>query len=171
MPWQFTDKWVQLERALNTPVCTGEDIYLLDGFEPLLAARAVTIVHPDLATSGGIVETKKIRDHAQACGVSMAPHTAGTPVGTLASVRCAAATETFVAPEHPFDTVASWGAFVGGVPKPIIRDGHVPVPEGPGLGFELNPDVVREHLDPSDRGFFEPTPDRDEVRGRDRLWS
>ena len=115
----------------------------LDGFRPLLAARAVDVVHPDLATGGGIVETKKIGDHAQARGVGMAPHTAGTPVGTLASVRCAAATETFVAPEHPFDTVASWGAFVGGVPKPIVRDGHVPVPEGPGLGFELNPERVR----------------------------
>ena len=71
VPWQFTDKWVQLERALNTPVCTGEDIYLLDGFKPLLDARAVNIVHPDLATSGGIMETKKIGDYAQECGISM----------------------------------------------------------------------------------------------------
>ena len=79
VPWQFTDKWVQLERALNTPVCTGEDIYLLDGFKPLLEARAVNIIHPDLATSGGIMETKKIGDYAQEHGISMALHMAGTP--------------------------------------------------------------------------------------------
>ena len=68
VPWQFTDKWVQLERALNTPVCTGEDIYLKEGFLPLLEARAVNIIHPDLATSGGIMETKKIGDLAQEYG-------------------------------------------------------------------------------------------------------
>ena len=44
-------------------------------------------------------------------------------------------------------------------------------PEGPGLGFELNLDVVREHLVPWDRGFFAPTPEWDDVRTRDRLWS
>lgn len=74
VPWQYTDSWVQLERALNTPVCTGEDIYCLDGFKALLDARAVNVIHPDLATSGGILETKRIGDYAQQCGVSMALH-------------------------------------------------------------------------------------------------
>jgi len=54
VPWQYTEQWVQLERSLKTPVCTGEDIYLKEGFMPLLQARAVNIIHPDLATSGGI---------------------------------------------------------------------------------------------------------------------
>ncbi len=93
VPWQFTDKWVQLERALNTPVCTGEDIYLKEGFRPLIEARGVNVIHPDLATSGGILETKKIGDLAQEHGISMALHMAGTPISTMASVHCAAATE------------------------------------------------------------------------------
>ena len=104
VPWQFTDKWVQLERALNTPVCTGEDIYLKEGFRPLLEARGVNIIHPDLATSGGIMETKKIGDLAQEHGISMALHMAGTPISTMASVHCAAATENFIALEHHFST-------------------------------------------------------------------
>jgi L-alanine-DL-glutamate epimerase-like enolase superfamily enzyme len=162
---------VQLERALNTPVCTGEDIYLLDGFKPLLEARAVNIIHPDLATSGGIMETKKIGDYAQEYGISMALHMAGTPVSTMASVHCAAATQNFIALEHHFNSVSYWGDFIDGVPKPIIQNGYIPVPEGPGLGFELNLDVVQEHLVPWDRGFFEPTPEWDDVRSRDRLWS
>jgi L-alanine-DL-glutamate epimerase-like enolase superfamily enzyme len=65
VPWQFTEQWVQMERALKTPVCTGEDIYLKEGFLPLLRDRAVSIIHPDLATSGGILETKKIGDMAE----------------------------------------------------------------------------------------------------------
>ena len=109
VPWQFTDKWVQLERALNTPVCTGEDIYLLDGFKPLLEARAVNIIHPDLATSGGIMETKKIGDYAQEYGISMALHMAGTPISTMASVHCAAATQNFIALEHHFNKVSYLG--------------------------------------------------------------
>ncbi len=171
VPWQFTDKWVQIERALNTPVCTGEDIYLKEGFLPLLQARAVNIIHPDLATSGGILETKKIGDLAQGYGISMALHMAGTPISTLASVHCAAATENFIALEHHFTSVPFWNDFVDGVPKPLIQDGYIQVPEGPGLGFTLNEDAVREHLVPSDPGFFEPTTQWDTERSWDRLWS
>ena len=171
VPWQFTDKWVQLERALNTPVCTGEDIYLKEGFKPLIEARAVNVIHPDLATSGGILETKRIGDYAQEHGISMALHMAGTPVSTFASVHCAAATENFIALEHHFAEIPYWGDFVDGVPKPIIQDGYLPVPETPGLGFELNEEAVRAHLDPNDRGFFEPTTYWDTERSWDRLWS
>lgn len=171
VPWQFTEMWTQLERTLHTPVCTGEDIYLLDGFKPLLDARAVNIVHPDLATSGGIMETKKIGDYAQECGVSMALHMAGTPVSTMASVHCAAATQNFIALEHHFNHIPAWGDLIIGVPKPIIQEGYIPVPEGPGLGFELNLDVVQEHLVPWDRGLFAPTPEWDGIHSHDRLWS
>ena len=49
VPWQYTDKWVQLERELHTPVCTGEDIYALEGFKPLLdrldTPRAIVALH------------------------------------------------------------------------------------------------------------------------------
>ncbi len=171
VPWQFTDSWVQLERSLQTPVCTGEDIYLLESFKPLLDARAVNIIHPDMATSGGIMETKKIGDYAQEKGVSMAMHMAGTPVSTMASVHCAAATENFIALEHHFSRVPFWNDFVDGPSKPIIQNGFIEVPDAPGLGIDLNLDVVREHLVPWDQGLFEPTPEWDSVHSSHRLWS
>ncbi|HZG66201.1 MAG TPA: mandelate racemase/muconate lactonizing enzyme family protein [Herpetosiphonaceae bacterium] len=171
VPWQYTDTWVQIERALNTPVCTGEDIFGKEGFRPLLEARGVNVIHPDLATSGGILETKKIGDHAQEHGISMAMHMAGTPISTMASVHCAAATENFIALEHHFTDIPYWGDFIDGVPKPIIQGGYIRVPEAPGLGFELNEDVVKEHLVAGDPGFFEPTPEWDTERSSDRLWS
>jgi L-alanine-DL-glutamate epimerase-like enolase superfamily enzyme len=171
VPWQYTDKWVQLERELHTPVCTGEDIYLAQNFRPLIQARGVNIVHPDLATSGGILETKKIGDLAQEHGISMALHMAGTPVSTMASVHCAAATENFIALEHHFTEVSFWNDFIDGLPKPIIQDGYIRVPEAPGLGFTLNEDAVREHLVGWDQGFFEPTPEWDQAPNHDRLWS
>jgi len=173
VPWQYTDKWVQLERALNTPVCTGEDIYLKEGFRPLIEARGVNIIHPDLATSGGIVETKKIGDMAQEHGISMALHMAGTPISTMASVHCAAATENFIALEHHFTEIPYWNDFIsiGGVTGPIIKSGYLAVPEAPGLGFEINEDAIREHLIAEDRGYFEPTPEWDAPTSHDRLWS
>jgi L-alanine-DL-glutamate epimerase-like enolase superfamily enzyme len=175
VPWQFTDQWVQIERALHTPVCTGEDIYLKEGFRPLIEARAVNVIHPDLATSGGILETKKIGDMAQEYGISMAMHMAGTPISTMASVHCAAATENFIALEHHFTDVPFWNDFIDGAgapwTKPIIQDGYIAVPEAPGLGFEINEEVIKEHLVPEDRSFFDPTPQWDSERSWDRLWS
>ena len=101
----------------------------------------------------------------------MALHMAGTPVSTLASVHCAAATENFIALEHHFTDVPFWSDFIDGVPKPIIQDGYIAVPDAPGLGFEINADAIQEHLVPDDRGFFEPTPQWDTERSWDRLWS
>ncbi len=171
VPWQYTEQWVQMERLLKTPVCTGEDIYLKEGFLPLLQARAVNIIHPDLATSGGILETKRIGDLAQEYGISMALHMAGTPISTLASVHCAAATENFIALEHHFADVPFWDDFIDGIPKPIIQNGFIAVPTAPGLGFTLNEEAVKAHLIPEDRGFFEPTPQWDTDISWDRLWS
>jgi hypothetical protein len=57
------------------------------------------------------------------------------------------------------------------VPQPLIEHGYIRVPDAPGLGFELNADVIREHLVPEDNGYFEPTPQWDSERSWDRLWS
>ena len=171
LPWQLTEQWARLGRELRTPCCTGEDIYLHENFRPLFDARAISVCHPDLATSGGILETKRIGDMAQEYGISMALHMAGTPVSTMAAVHCAAATENFVALEHHFADVPFWSDLVVGLPKPIIQNGYIAVPETPGLGIDLNEDVIRERIVSGDPGYFEPTPEWDNERSWDRLWS
>ena len=92
----------------------------------LLEARAISVCHPDLATAGGILETKRIGDLEQEYGVSMAIHMAGSPVSTMAAVHCAAATENFIALEHHFADLPYWSDFVTGVPGAIIQDGYKP---------------------------------------------
>ena len=69
IPWQFVDQWKMLKNRVDTPVCTGEDIYLKSGFEPLVEERAISVAHPDLATSGGIIETKRIADSCRDAGI------------------------------------------------------------------------------------------------------
>jgi L-alanine-DL-glutamate epimerase-like enolase superfamily enzyme len=171
IPWQYTDQWVRLSQAVTTPMCTGEDIYGKEEFKKLFDTRAVSICHPDIATSGGILETKKIGDMAQEYGVSMALHMAGTPVSTMAAVHCAAATENFIALEHHFADTPYWDNLVTGVPKPLIQKGFIAVPETPGLGIDLNEEEVRQHLHPDDQGYFEPTTQWDNEISWDRLWS
>ncbi len=172
IPWQFTDQYVRLSHAVTTPICTGEDIYLKENFKPLIEARAVSIIHPDLATSGGILETKRIGDYAQEHGIAMAMHMAGSPVAALASVHCAAATENFLVLENHSVDIPRWNDLFDGLPKPLIVDGYIHVPEAPGLGLgDINLECFREFLDPRDPLCFDPTDQWDNERSHDRLWS
>lgn len=172
VPWEYTDQWKTLSDALETPMLTGEDIYLLQNFKPLIDIHAVDIVHPDLASSGGLLETKRIGDYAEEHGVAMAMHQAGTPVSFMANVHCAAATQNFLALEHHSVDLPWWENLVKMTDgNPIIKKGFAPVPESPGLGIELNEDVVKEHLHQRDKSFFAPTDEWNERRSHDRTWS
>ena len=170
VPWQYTDKWKQITNAINTPTLTGEDIFLKEEFIKLIDAHAIDMIHPDLASSGGILETKKIGDYAEENGIPMMMHFAGTPVSMMANVHCAAATQNFIALEHHSVDIPWWEDLVTGIEKPIVQDGHVVVPEKPGLGVELNEEVVKEHLKEGTK-LFAPTDEWNTVDSADRQWS
>jgi L-alanine-DL-glutamate epimerase-like enolase superfamily enzyme len=173
VPWDEIEMWKKISDALETPCATGEDIYLLNGFKPLIDARAVDIVHPDLATSGGLLETKKIGDYAEEHGVAMAMHQAGTPISFMANVHCAAATQNFLALEHHSVDLEWWESLVKTTDgRQLITKGFANVPlTAPGLGIELNEEVVKKHLHPDTPGYFLPTPEWDKKVSHDRLWS
>lgn len=170
VPWFYTDKWKEITQAINTPTLTGEDIYLKEEFIKLCDARAVDMVHPDLASAGGILETKKIGDYAEEKGIAMALHFAGTPVSFMANVHCAAATQNFVALEHHDVDTPYWEDYVTGIDKPLVTRGFATVPEKPGLGIELNEDVVKEHLKEGEK-LFAPTDEWNNRNSWDRTWS
>jgi len=174
VPWFYTDQNKTLSNALETPIATGEDIYMLKGgFKPLLDARAVDIIQPDLGTSGGLLETKRIGDYAEESGVAMAMHMAGSPVCFMANVHCAAATQNFLAMEHHSVDSTWWGNLVKMTgSQPMIGKGFANVPlDSPGLGIELNEEEVKKHMSRDAKGYFEPTPEWDAKRSHDRLWS
>ena len=158
IPWQLTEQYVRLHNASTTPIATGEDIYLLENFKPLLDNRAVSIIHPDILSSGGIYETKKIGDYAEECGVAMALHMAETPVACLAAVHVAAATNNFLGLEFHSNDVDWWSDMVKDTEKPKIVDGFMAVPEKPGIGIdELDDEVLAEHIHPEIPGLWEST--------------
>lgn len=172
LPWQYTEQYVQLRRAIQIPVCTGEDIYLKENFQPLLEAGGVSVIHPDVLTSGGILENKKIGDLAQESGTAMAIHMAESPIGCMAAVHSAAATENFLALEFHSTDIPWWDEIARGLPRPLVRQGFIEVPDAPGLGIEtLDDEVIRAHLHPDYPGLWEDTSAWDQEWSHDRLWS
>ena len=170
VPWQLGELMKQIRDATDVPILTGEDIYLKEDFNKLVDMGAVDMIHPDLASSGGLLETKKIGDYAMERGVAMAMHFAGTPVSFMANLHCAAATENFIALEHHSVDVPWWEDMVTGPEKPINQRGFATPPDRPGLGIELVEEVVKAHLKPGTQ-YFAPTPEWDNERSWDRLWS
>ena len=173
VPWQYTEQHKTITDALETPTLTGEDIFLLEYFKPLIDQHAVDIIHPDLVSSGGLLETKRIGDYAEEKGISMAMHQAGTPVSFMANVHCAAATQNFLALEHHSVDVTWWEGLVKTTDgRKLIDKGYSPVPlSAPGLGIELVDEEVKKHLHASDQSYFAPTKEWDEKRSHDRTYS
>ena len=170
IPWQYTEQWKEITRAINTPTLTGEDTYLKEGFRDLIEEKAVDMVHPDPVSAGGYLETKRIGDYAEEHGIAMALHHASSPVSFMGCVHTAAATENFVALEHHSVDKPWWEDLVTGLEKPLVKDGYVQVPEKPGVGLELDEEAVKEHLH-RDEELFAPTDEWNERRSWDRQWS
>lgn len=150
----------EIKEATTSPIATGESLFgLEEGFRGFIENRALDIVHPDPLTSGAIRETKRIADYASLYGISTAIHFAGSPVGCMASVHMIATIKDFVAMENHAVDIPWWGDLVTGPEKPIIQNGYITVPDTPGIGVELNEEVVKQHL--RIPGYFEPTPQFD----------
>jgi L-alanine-DL-glutamate epimerase-like enolase superfamily enzyme len=166
VPWQFADDLVRIKNSCKTPILTGEDIYLATGFKELFEKRAISIAHPDPAECGGILEAKKIADLAAQHGIATCFHNHNNPTTLFAAVHAAAASEQFMALEfHNGDHTEEFLSVVSGVPKPIINDGFVAVPDGPGLGFDYNLEALKKWVKAP--GFFEPTKEWDNERSFD----
>ncbi len=97
-------------------------------------------------------------------------HHAAGPVSFMGAVHSAAATENFMWLEHHAVDNPKFEDLVTGIEKPLVQDGYVTVPEKPGIGVELNEEVVKEFLVEGEK-LFAPTPEWDEIRAWDRLWS
>jgi L-alanine-DL-glutamate epimerase-like enolase superfamily enzyme len=91
----------------------------------------------------------------------------------MANVHCAAATQNFLALEHHSVDVPWWESLVKTTDgRQLITKGFANLPlTAPGLGIELNEEVLKQHLRPSDRSYFEPTTQWDEKRSHDRIFS
>ena len=172
VPWQLPELFRRLNSEVNIPICTGEDIYLKEGFKPLLQNGGVSVIHPDVLSSGGILENKKIGDMAQDYGVAMAVHMAESPIACLAAAHSVAATENFLALEFHSVDVPWWNDMVVSNYKSIIDHGFITLNNDPGLGITaVNDEVLEAHKSKRFPKLWDTSEVWHKFESWDRLWS
>jgi L-alanine-DL-glutamate epimerase-like enolase superfamily enzyme len=145
MPPDFSEAWVRLARESRVPIATGENMARRHGFKDFIRNQGCDIVQLDVRNTGGLLESKKIADLADLNYLPMAAHNTGSVICTMATVQWAAAVRDFLA----LETVVGRRNWMDDVilhDGPIVKDGHIAVPDRPGLGIELNREVVKANL-------------------------
>jgi len=152
IPAENIEAMQRVKNSTRTPICTGENFYTRHGFRELIHSQAADIVSPDIAKAGGLLESKRIAEMADMYYMPLAPHNICGPIGTYAMMHVCAAVPNFLALEfHHLDN-QFWSDLI--VEGSMIVDGHIEVPEKPGLGVTLNEDVVKQGMRES-LGFFD----------------
>ena len=142
------DGYVEVTRALDMAVAGGENEFTRWGFRDIVTRKAMDIVQPDVCAAGGISECRKIATLASAHGVECVPHAWGSVIGVAATLHFLAALPDqppsfkgnpplfeFEQCENPFRDLLSV--------DPITQiNGKVKVPTGPGLGIEINRNIL-----------------------------
>lgn len=134
-----------IQRAVGTPVATGERIIGIHAFRDLLKMRAVSVIQPDITHCGGLSEARRIAVLAEAYRVAIAPHNPQGPVSTAASIEFGFATPSYIICESVQNDVP-WREDVVNEGFTIEKNGMVVLPnECPGLGIEINEEEVKKH--------------------------
>ncbi len=131
--------------ASPVPICTGENHYTRHGIRPLITEQAVDIVQPDIPKMGGLLEAKKVADLADIYYIPVAAHNVCSPIGTVAACHTCASMRNFSVLEFHGQDVEWWNEMLSGSGA-LIEDGYITLPDGPGLGVELNEALASAHL-------------------------
>jgi len=151
----------QLAAQTSVPIALGERLYSRWDFKPFFEASCVDIVQPDLSHAGGISECRRIAAMAEAYDVALAPHCPLGPIALAACLQVATTSINFVIQEmslgiHYNDADHDLLTYVADPAPFAVSDGTVPVPQGPGLGVEIDEAKVREAAGRMTKGWRNP---------------
>jgi galactonate dehydratase len=133
----------ELRRKIGIPIATGEMLYTKYEFRDVIAFGAADILQPDLVLCGGLMEAKKIAAMAEADYLTIAPHNPLGGVSTAVCTHFAASTPNFLILEYRLDSEGPRSRLLRKAVQ--LMDGHLEIPEMPGLGIELNEDAFAGH--------------------------
>ena len=154
VPPENFEAMLKVSSAARMPICTGEFVHRRDGFRQLIQEQACDMLHVDVSSTGGMLEAKKIADLADLYYMPFAAHNITSPVGITAAAHVCAAVRNLHTMELPYHAdQVDWRWDLVRIAQPLIQDGMFAVPEGPGLGIELDEEVVRAHLKPGSEFF------------------
>ena len=130
----------ELSRSTSIPIATGEGFQTAYEFRRLLESNCVDIVQPDIGKVGGISEAKRIADLAQAFNRRVVTHNWSTAVNVAAATHLVATSPIGILVEYKDDP----NPFVSGIIKSkfSVDQGRIEVPSSPGLGIDINEDVI-----------------------------
>ncbi len=134
----------EIKSAIAIPLAGGECEYTRYGFRDVLASRSVDILQPDTCAAGGLSECKKIADMAWAHGVRYVPHVWGTAIGLATALQLLAVLPHNPPGNRPLEPVLEFDRSEHPARQAVVREpiehvgGRVRVPEGPGLGIEID---------------------------------
>jgi len=134
-----------IQRAVSTPIATGERLVGVWAFRDLLEKRACSVIQPDITHCGGLTEVRKIAALAEAYRVAVAPHNPQGPVSTAASLELGFATPSYAICESVHLDVP-WREEVCSETFVVEEEGRVVRPGNrPGLGIEINEEAVKKY--------------------------
>ena len=133
------DVMADIARRTHIPIATGERLFTRWGYKDIIEKRAADILQPDVCHAGGILELKKIAAMGEVNFCGLAPHNPMGAVALASSLQVDTSTINFFIQEH---SVLGEGI----IKNPfVVEDGFVKVPEGPGLGIEVDEESIRAH--------------------------
>jgi galactonate dehydratase len=141
LPQDNLAAYAELSRRTDAPLCISERLMTRWGFRELLENGAASVVMPDICWCGGISEAKKIATMAETYYLPIAPHNCGGPVLHFASAHLSANVPNLYIMEsvrrHYFEE------YEGLMTRSLVPEsGWLPLPPGPGLGVDLNSDLL-----------------------------
>ena len=145
---EHMEDFKEIAAAADIPIATGERLYTKYDFKRLLNAGGVDIIQPDLSHAGGLTEVKKIAAMAEAYDVALAPHCPLGPIALAACLQVDATCYNAVIQEQSIGIHYNVGKtvldYVTNKDDFAFTDGWVELPKLPGLGVEVNKDLVIE---------------------------
>ena len=142
LPPEHIDGYAELARNLDLAIACGESDFTRFAFREFIVRKAVDIIQPNVARAGGFTECRRIAALASAFNIPYAPHTgASSAITTIASLHLAAAIPNLLIFELMFPPNPLREHLLQG-PLVEFKDGAVRVPQGPGLGVELDPEAL-----------------------------
>jgi galactonate dehydratase len=130
--------------AVRVPIAAGERCYSARECRLAIDSGAVCVLQPDVIHVGGISALLSVCSAAEAASVSLAPHNASGPVATAATLQISALAPTLLIQEMFAPLDAPWRDVVAR-PAIDVEDGRVAIPDGPGLGIELDEAELAKH--------------------------
>ena len=139
------DALAEIKAGVSIPVVTGEGIHNVAGFRDVFVNDAADIINPDVASCGGILKLKEIAATAEPYYVAMSPHNYNsTLVGMAATIQACATMTNFIIAEY-FVTFEDLACEISPNNPLIPKDSYIDLPTGPGLGIEVNEEVLKKY--------------------------